>query len=403
MNCFEKVWKNVAFLDVTSNKGIKLIKNQFIGVNGTKIAYIGDMEELKSFTCKQIYNAKNKILTPSLIDCHTHLIYGGNRNDEFEQRLKGITYAKIAQNGGGINATINATREISFKKLYKLSKTRLKALMNDGVGVVEIKSGYGLDTKSELKMLKVAKKLQENFPIHIQKTFLGAHAVPKEYQNNSDLYIEYICNEMMEKVSKHVDAVDAYCEHLAFSVKQVQKVFKKAKSLGLRVKLHAEQFSLMDATKLACKYNALSTDHLEYIDESSIKQMAKSGTIAVLLPGAYYFLRETKMPPIELFRKHKVPIAIATDLNPGTSSLCSLQLIMNMASVIFNLRVDEILKAVTINGAKALGLQSSKGSIEVGKDADFCIWDVEHPRDLVCSFRPTTLHKRVFQGSEVHV
>lgn len=403
MDFFDTVWKNVTLMSFDKEGKTTLTNNQFIAINDEKIAKIGSMEDIKSFTCKESFDGEGKIATPSLIDCHTHLVFGGNRNNEFEQRLNGASYAQIAKSGGGINATIKATREESFEDIYKSSAKRLKALLKDGVGTIEIKSGYGLDVKSEIKMLQVAKKLEEDFPVHVEKTFLGAHAVPPEYKNNADKYIKYVCEEMMEKASEYATCVDAYCEHLAFSVAQTEKVFEKAKKLGLRVKLHAEQFSLMGATKLACKYNALSTDHLEYIDESSIKEMAKSGTVAVLLPGAYYFLRETKMPPIELFRKHNVPMAIATDLNPGTSSLCSLQLMMNMASVIFKLNVDEVLQSVTLNAAKALGLEDKKGTLEVGKDADFCLWDITHPRDLVCSFRPNTLHVRVYQGEKVDV
>ena len=270
---------------------------------------------------------------------------------------------------------------------------------------IEIKTGYGLDTKSEIKMLEVMKKLEDNYPIHIEKTFLGAHAVPNEYKNNADAYIDYICETMLDEVNKTglIDAVDAYCEHLAFSVEQIKRVFEKAKSLDLRVKLHAEQFSSMGASTLACEYKALSVDHLEFTQEEDIKRMKESNTVAVLLPGAYYFLRETKMPAINLFRKHKVPIAIASDLNPGTSALCSMQLMMNMSAVIFSLSVNETFLAVTKHASQALGLQESKGLLALGYDADFCIWDIDHIRDLVCSFRPTALHSSVYQGEKVNV
>ncbi len=391
----------VGKLDIKNKIVIK--RDFFIAIKDGKIAKIDKMKNFNSSTCNDIFDAQNRLVTTSLIDCHTHLVFGGNRANEFERRLNGESYAQIAKSGGGIASSIKSTREESFDKIYESSAKRLKALIKEGVTTIEIKTGYGLDLDSELKMLEIANRLEENYPVHVEKTFLGAHAVPPEYKNRTDDYIEYVCDEMMPKVALHVTAVDIYTEHLAFSIEQTEKVFKKAKSLGLHVKIHAEQFSMMGATKLACKYKALSSDHLEYIDEDSVKEMAKSGTVAVLLPGAYYFLRETKMPPVELFRKHGVPIAIATDLNPGTSALCSLQLMMNMSSVIFELTVDEAFVAVTKNAAKALGLEKSKGSLEEGYDADFVIWDIEHPRDLICSFRPTSVFLSVQNGEVVDV
>jgi len=400
---YDKVYINTRVGTLDKSGNIVINNDFFIALKDRKIAKIDSMKNFDKSTCKDIFDVQNRLVTTSLIDCHTHLVYGGNRTNEFERRLNGESYADIAKSGGGIVSSIKSTREESFDEIYESSAKRLKALIKEGVTTIEVKTGYGLDLDSELKMLKIAQKLEENFPIHISKTFLGAHAVPPEYKDRADEYIDYVCEEMMPKVALHVDAVDIYTEHLAFNLKQTEKVFKKAKSLGLHVKIHAEQFSMMGATKLACKYQALSSDHLEYIDEESVKEMGKSGTVAVLLPGAYYFLRETKMPPIELFRKHNIPIAIATDLNPGTSALCSLQLMMNMCSVIFGLTVDEAFRAVTINAAKALRLESSKGSLEEGKDADFVIWDVEHPRDLICSFRPTSVHLSVQNGEVVDV
>ena len=363
------------------------------------------MINFTKYTSKEIFDVKNKLISTSLIDCHTHLIYGGNRSSEFEQRLEGISYSQIAVNGGGIASSIKSTREESFDDIYKQSAKRLENLIKEGVCTIEIKTGYGLDIVSETKMLNIAQKLEMNYPIHIEKTFLGAHAVPLEFKNDSDLYINYICDTMLYELHKLglFTCVDAYCEHLAFSVEQIRRVFEKAKSLGLNVKLHAEQFSQMGASKLACSFNALSVDHLEYCDEQSIIAMKKSNTVAVLLPGAYYYLRQTKMPPIELFRKHKIKIAIASDLNPGTSALCSLQLMMNMSSVIFGLTVNEAFLAVTKYAAQALGLQNSKGSLEVGFDADFCIWNISHPRDLICSYMPNSLYYSVQNGAKVNV
>ncbi|WP_051505380.1 imidazolonepropionase [Sulfurospirillum arcachonense] len=399
----DKVFINARVAQFDEKDHIVVNKESFVEVKNGKISKIDSMKNLdKSFTCKQI-DVKNSLITASFIDCHTHLVYGGNRANEFEQRLNGVTYAQIAAQGGGINASIKSTREESFEKLYKNSEKRLKSLIKEGVTTIEIKTGYGLNLESEIKMLKVMQKLEENYPIHVEKTFLGAHAVPPEYKDKADDYIEYVCEHMLDRVSEYVTSVDAYCEHLAFSIEQTKRVFEKANKLGLKVKLHAEQFSLMGATKLACEFNALSTDHLEHTDEDSVKEMAKSGTVAVILPGAYYFLRETKMPPIEFFRKHKVPMAIATDLNPGTSALCSLQLMMNMSSVQFGLRVDEVFAAVTKNAAKALGLEKSKGSLEEGYDADFCVWDIEHPRDLVCAFMPNSMRFSVQNGEVVDV
>lgn len=400
---YDKVWIDTRVGTLDKNNKIVVKADKFIAIKDGKISKIDDMKNFDSSTCKDIRSAKNRLVTTSLIDCHTHLVFGGNRADEFERRLNGESYTDIAKSGGGIASSIKSTREESFDKIYESSAKRLKALIKEGVTTIEIKTGYGLDLDSELKILKIATKLEKNFPIHIEKTFLGAHAVPPEYKDRADDYIDYVCKDMMPKVALYVSSVDVYTEHLAFNLEQTQKVFEKAKELGLHVKIHAEQFSMMGATQLACKYEALSSDHLEYINESSVKEMANSGTVAVLLPGAYYFLRETKNPPMELFRKYGVPVAIATDLNPGTSALCSLQLMMNMSSVIFSLTVDEAFASVTINAAKALDLEKTKGSLAEGYDADFVIWDIDHPRDLVCSFRPTSVFISVQNGEVVDV
>ncbi len=397
---YDKVWINADIAVFDKDKKIIILKDSFLAIKDKKIKYIGDMSDFDEGKAAQIIDTKGKLITTSLIDCHTHLIYAGERNDEIEQIREGATYAQIAKDGGGINSTIKSTREESFESIYKKSAKRLEALMRDGVGVVEIKTGYGLEIKTEIKMLEIAKKLELNYPVKIIKTFLGAHAIPNEYKNDADSYVSYICDYMLDAVNELglIDCVDAYCEHLAFSVSQVKRVFEKAKSLGLHVRIHAEQFSLMGATKLAAKFHALSSDHLEHIDEASIKEMAKVDMVAVLLPGAYYFLKETKLPPIELFRKYGVKMAIATDLNPGTSPLASLLLMLNMSNVIFGLSVDEAFLAVTKNAAFALDLQNSKGSLKVGFDADFCVWDVSHPRDLVCSYLPNALDYRVYNA-----
>lgn len=402
---YDKVWINATIAQFAKDNTLLTCKDYFLAVTRGKIAKIDKMVNFNSHSSREIVDVKGKLMTASLIDCHTHLVYGGNRANEFEQRLLGETYADIAKNGGGINATIRSTREESFDKIYESSAKRLKALIQEGVTTIEIKTGYGLDIESEIKMLKIAEKLEQNFPVHVEKTFLGAHCVPPEYKNDSQSYINYICETMMDTISTLglVTCVDVYCEHLAFSLEQTKRVFLKAKSLGLHVKIHSDQFSQMGATKLACEFDALSCDHLEYTDEESVIAMAKSGSVAVILPGAYYFLSETKKPPIELFRKHKVKMAVATDLNPGTSPLCSLLLMLNMSSVLFGLNVSEAFLAVTKNAACALGLENRKGSLEKGYDADFCIWDVEHPRDLVCTFMPNSLFYSVKGGERIHV
>ena len=405
MKDFDKVWTHGRITVLNENNEIEVLENSFLAIKNKKIVKIDKMENLSKFTSKESFNVENRLISTSLIDCHTHLVYAKSRANEFEKRLNGETYAKIAEAGGGIVSSIKGIRESSFDEIYESSEKRLICLIKEGVTCIEIKTGYGLDTKSEIKMLEVMKKLEDNYPIHIEKTFLGAHAVPLEYKNNADAYIDYICETMLDEVYNTglIDAVDAYCEHLAFSVEHIKRVFEKAKSLGLRVKLHAEQFSSMGASALACEYKALSVDHLEFTQEEDIKRMKESNTVAVLLPGAYYFLRESKLPAINLFRKHKVPIAIASDLNPGTSALCSMQLMMNMSAVIFSLSVNETFLAVTKHASQALGLQESKGLLALGYDADFCIWDIDHIRDLVCSFRPTALHSSVYQGEKVNV
>jgi len=402
---YDKIWINAQLTQVDEKGELFTEEEMFLAIKNKKIEKIGKMDNVDELNADEIIDIENKLISASLIDCHTHLIYGGNRANEFEQRLNGVSYSQIAENGGGIASSIKSTREQSFDDIYKSSAKRLESLIKEGVTTIEIKTGYGLDIQSETKMLKIAEKLEKNYPIHIEKTFLGAHAVPPEFKKDADAYINYICDTMLDEIHKLglATCVDAYTEHLAFNLEQTQKVFSKAKELGLNVKLHSEQFSQMGATKLACSFDALSVDHLEYCDEESVLAMKKSNTVAVLLPGAYYFLRETKLPPMDLFRKHQVPIAIATDLNPGTSALCSLQLMMNMSSVIFGLTVSEAYLSVTKHAAQALGLQNSKGSLDVGFDADFCVWDINHPRDLICSYMPNSLFYSVYAGEKVNV
>lgn len=359
-----------------------------IAVTGGRISWVGRRADLpKNHQAKQTHDADGALITPGLIDCHTHLVYGGNRAHEFEMRLNGATYEEIARAGGGIVSTVAATRKASEDELFSTALPRLKNLMNEGVTGIEIKSGYGLDTATEAKMLRVATRLRDETGVRMQRTFLGAHALPPEYKGRADDYIKIVCEEMLPKLHGEslVDAVDVFCENIGFTLAQTEKVFKTAQDLGLPVKLHAEQLSNMHGTALAARYGALSSDHLEYLDEDGVKAMANAGTVAVLLPGAFYFLREKQLPPIDLFRKHRVPMAIATDHNPGSSPALSLLLMMNMACTLFRLTPQETLAGVTVNAAKALGWHD-RGFLREGSRADFAIWNVGEPSELSYRF-----------------
>ena len=331
-------------------------------------------------------------MTPGLIDCHTHVVYAGNRAHEFELRLKGATYEEIANAGGGIVSTVKATRESSFELLQALAIKRVKAMQRQGTTTVEIKSGYGLDLKTEMKMLKVARSLESLLPVSVSSTFLGAHTVPIEYKGDSDGYIDFVIKQVLPVVVREqlADSVDAFCETIAFSSKQVKRLFEAAKALGLPLKLHAEQLTDQKGAIMAASMGARSVEHLEYLSSEDCSILAKSGTVAVLLPGAFYFLKEKKKPPIEALRKAGVKLAIATDCNPGSSPFASLPLMMNMACILFGLTVEEAFQAVTMNAAKALGVEHQKGSIEVGKQADLVIWNTDQPADIV--YNPTLSH-----------
>ena len=324
-----------------------------------------------------------RLLTPGLIDCHTHLVYGGNRASEFEQRLNGATYADIAKAGGGIMSTVRATRAASQAELLESALRRLESLLAEGVTTIEIKSGYGLDVETELKMLRVARKLGTLRPVDVKATFLGAHTFPPEYKENHEGYVSIVCDQALPRIVSEnlADAVDTFCEGIAFSVEETKSVFKAARAFNLPVKLHAEQLSNLGGAKLAARFNALSVDHIEYLDEDGVESISKSGTVAVLLPGAFYYLREKQAPPVAALRQHKVPIAIATDLNPGSSPVHSVLATMNMACVLFGLTPEEALLGVTANAARALGLKD-RGTIAVGQKADLALWDVTRPGDL---------------------
>ncbi|WP_416771409.1 imidazolonepropionase [Pseudomonas sp. RHF3.3-3] len=361
-----------------------IIEDAAIVTVASKIDWIGPRAELPAADYPQVHDLAGAWVTPGLIDCHTHTVFGGNRSGEFEQRLQGVSYAEIAAVGGGIASTVRATRAASEEQLFASARQRLSCLLRDGVTSVEIKSGYGLDLENERKMLKVARRLGEELPVSVRTTCLAAHALPPEYKDRADDYIEHICNDMLPALAAEglVDAVDAFCEYLAFSPAQVERVFQVAQRLGLPVKLHAEQLSSLHGSSLAARYQALSADHLEFMTEEDAIAMAAAGTVAVLLPGAFYFLRETQLPPMEALRRHGVKIAIATDLNPGTSPGLSLRLMLNMACTLFRMTPEEALAGVTLHAATALGMGDSHGSLEVGKVADFVAWQIERPADL---------------------
>ncbi|WP_251359542.1 imidazolonepropionase [Kangiella sp. TOML190] len=390
---FDQLIHNANIATMAGDSDYGIIENAAIGINDGKISYLGSAQN--NFKAQQILDAEGQWLLPGLIDCHTHLIYGGNRANEFEMRLNGADYEEIAKAGGGIVSSVKATRAASEQELFESAAMRLEALIAEGVTSIEIKSGYGLDLETELKMLRVAKKLGGHYPIRVVPTLLGAHALPPEYKDNSDGYIDLVCNDMIPAVAqeKLADCVDVFCENIGFNYAQTEKVFQTAKAHGLKVKLHAEQLSDQNGAALVAQYNGLSADHLEYLSQDSIAQMAKAGTIATLLPGAFYFLRETKLPPIQALRDAGVPIAIATDHNPGTSPCLSILLMMNMACTLFKMTPLEALQATTINAAKALGLANEIGSIEVGKKAELTLWDIEHPNQLSYQFGSNPLTK----------
>jgi len=367
-----------------ANGVYSIIEDAAIVTSGTLIEWIGPRTQLPSGEYPAVNDLQGAWVTPGLIDCHTHTVFGGNRSGEFEQRLQGVSYAEIAAQGGGIASTVRATREASEDELFASAAKRLKSLMRDGVTTVEMKSGYGLDLANERKLLRVIRRLAEELPISVRSTCLAAHALPPEYKDRADDYIDLVCEQMLPALAAEglIDAVDAFCEYLAFSPEQVERVFVAAQQLGLPVKLHAEQLSSLHGSSLAARYKALSADHLEFMDEDDAIAMAAADTVAVLLPGAFYFLRESQLPPMDALRKHKVKIAIASDLNPGTSPGLSLRLMLNMACTCFRMTPEEALAGATLHAAQALGMADTHGSLEVGKVADFVAWDIERPADL---------------------
>lgn len=398
----KKLWHN-CHIATMQNGHYSSIEQGAIVTSGQHIHWIGAEQDLPADEYAERIDLNGAWVTPGLIDCHTHSVFGGNRSVEFEKRLQGVSYAEIAASGGGIASTVRATREATEEQLLASALKRIRSMQRDGVTTIEIKSGYGLDYANERKMLRVIRQVAEVLPMTVKSTCLAAHALPPEYKDQSDAYIEHICTEMLPKLHAEglVDAVDAFCEYLAFTPAQVERVFKAAQALNLPVKLHAEQLSALGGSSLAARYHALSADHLEYMTEDDVKAMAAAGTVAVLLPGAFYLLRETQYPPMQSLLEHGVRIALSSDLNPGTSPALSLRLMLNMGSTLFRLTPEQALAGVTLHAAYALGLQDTHGSLEQGKVADFVAWDIEHPSEIVY-WLGGDLPKRIVQhGVEV--
>jgi imidazolonepropionase len=395
----DTVWHNARLATLTG-PGLGIVEHGTVAANNGRIVYAGPSADAPRFDATDSTDCEGRWITPGLVDCHTHLVYAGDRAREFQMRLEGASYEEIAKAGGGIISTVKATRAANEDELIVGALSRLDALIAEGLCSIEIKSGYGLSLEQEMKMLRTARMLAERRKVCVTTTFLGAHALPPEAGGDADAYIDLVCEEMMPIVAREklADAADAFCESIAFSPQQTVRVFEAAKKHGLKIKLHADQLSDGGGAGLAARYGALSADHLEHTDEAGIAAMAKAGTVAVLLPGAFYFLRETKLPPVDLIRKHRVPIAIATDNNPGTSPLTSLLLTMNMAATCFRLTVEECIAAVTREGARAAGLLNQTGTLESGKHCDLAIWNVEHLAELVYRIGYNPLHGRVWNG-----
>ncbi|MBB5047942.1 imidazolonepropionase [Rhodopseudomonas rhenobacensis] len=402
MSVVDRIWHRCRIATLApSRQGLGVIEDGLIASRDGRIVYAGPAAEAPDLDARERIDCGGRWITPGLIDCHTHLVYGGNRAHEFERRLAGASYEEIARAGGGIVSTVNATRQADTAALVAAALPRLDALIAEGVTTLEIKSGYGLELATERRQLQAARLLAEHRAVSVRTTFLGAHAVPPELSGDKDRYIDAVCETMLPAIAAEglADAVDAFCEGIAFSPEQISRVFSKARALGLPVRLHADQLSNLHGAALAASFGALSADHLEYADDAGIAAMARAGTVAVVLPGAYYFIRETKTPPIAAMRRHGVSIALATDSNPGTSPLTSLLLTMNMGATLFRLTVDECIAAVTREAARALGLFAETSSLEVGKSCDLAIWDIERPAELVYRMGFNPLHARVWRGT----
>lgn len=394
----DRVWTNARLL--TMRHGADRVDRGLVAARDGRIVYAGPAVEAPDFSTADTVDCAGRWITPGLIDCHTHLIHAGNRAREFELRLEGASYEEIARAGGGIVSTMRATRAASEAELVSTALPRLDALLAEGVTTIEIKSGYGLELEAEARSLRAARALGEARRVRVATTFLGAHALPPEFADDADAYIDHICAAMLPAIAAEglADAVDGFCEGIGFAPAQIERVFEAARAHGLPVKLHAEQLSNLHGAALAARFGALSADHLEHLDSAGVAAMAKAGTVAVMLPGAYYFCRETKAPPLNELRATGVPLAVATDCNPGTSPLTSLLLAMNMAATCLRMTVAECLAGVTINAARALGLASEVGALEPGKWADLAIWSVDEPAELVYRMGANPLHARIWRG-----
>lgn len=400
------LWRNARLATLREDlPGLGIIEKGAVVFEGGRILFAGPEGELPSWLIEtaEITDLEGRWVTPGLVDCHTHIVYGGNRAREFEMRLEGATYEEIARAGGGIVSSVKATNALSVEGLVEAALPRLDTLLSEGVTTIEVKSGYGLNIEAELKMLRAARALADHRPVRVITSYLGAHATPVEYKGRNQDYISDVVLPGLERARAEglVDAVDGFCEGIAFSVDDIARVFDKARALGIPVKLHAEQLSNLGGAKLAASYGALSADHLEYLDEDGARAMAAAGTVAVLLPGAFYAINEKQKPPVEALRQAGVHIAVATDCNPGTSPLTSLLLTMNMSATLFRLTVEECIAGATREGARALGLLSETGTIEAGKSADLAIWDIESPAELVYRIGFNPLHAHVFKGQRI--
>lgn len=405
---WDQVWIdiNIATMDPSVSEAYGAITDAALAVKDGKIAWIGKRSELPAFDvlATPVYKGKGGWLTPGLIDAHTHLVFAGNRANEFELRLKGASYEEIARAGGGIISTVKACREASEAELFDEARRRLNALAKEGVTTVEIKSGYGLETATELKLLRVARELGKHHHVDVVTTFLGAHTFPPEYQGREQEYVQLVIEEMLPQVLAEdlADAVDVFCENIAFDLQQTEAILSAAKAKGLDIKLHAEQLSNMGGSMLAARLGAKSVDHIEYLDEAGVKALAESSTCATLLPGAFYFLRETQLPPIALLRQYQVPMVLASDFNPGTSPICSTLLMLNLGCTLFRLTPEEALAGVTRNAARALGREQRIGMLRQGMDADFCLWRISTPAELAYSYGVNPLVDVIKGGKLIH-